>query len=35
MWEEQLECHIREQPLKSVAIAVGCGLVLGLMFARR
>ena len=31
-WEEALEDMIREKPVKSLAIAVGAGLVLGFLF---
>jgi ElaB/YqjD/DUF883 family membrane-anchored ribosome-binding protein len=34
-WEESLEEMIREQPVKSMLIAAGAGLVLGFMFRRR
>jgi ElaB/YqjD/DUF883 family membrane-anchored ribosome-binding protein len=34
-WEESLEEMIREQPVKSLAIAVGAGFVLGFLFRGR
>jgi len=34
-WEQSLEQMIREQPVKSVLIAAGTGLVLGFMLRRR
>jgi ElaB/YqjD/DUF883 family membrane-anchored ribosome-binding protein len=33
-WEESLEDMVREQPLKSVLMAVGAGFVLGFLFRR-
>lgn len=38
MWEsakERVERHIEEQPLKTAAIAMGIGVVLGMLFSRR
>jgi ElaB/YqjD/DUF883 family membrane-anchored ribosome-binding protein len=33
-WEEQLETYVREQPLKSLLIAAGVGVVLGVIWKR-
>ncbi len=33
-WEESLEERIRQQPLKSVLIAAGVGIVLGVLLRR-
>jgi ElaB/YqjD/DUF883 family membrane-anchored ribosome-binding protein len=33
-WEEQLETYVREQPLKSLLIAAGIGVVLGVIWKR-
>ena len=33
-WQQQAEDYIREQPLKSVLIAAGVGIVLGVLWRR-
>lgn len=33
--ERDLEAKIREQPVKSLLVAAGCGLLLGVLLARR
>jgi ElaB/YqjD/DUF883 family membrane-anchored ribosome-binding protein len=33
-WEQQLEDYVREQPLKSVLIAAGVGVLLGVIWKR-
>ncbi|HEY7119420.1 MAG TPA: hypothetical protein VH475_22705 [Tepidisphaeraceae bacterium] len=33
-WEGQLEDYVREQPLKSLLIAAGVGVVLGILWKR-
>ena len=33
-WQQQLENHVREQPLQSILVAVGIGLLYGLLRRR-
>jgi len=34
-WEETLESYVTEKPLKSLAIAAGVGILIGLLWRRR